>query len=238
MGRKFEVRKASMAKTQGAKTKLYSRYGKEVYMAAKGNPNPETNIALKRKIEEAKSKQVTKDVIDRAIKKAAGGSGEDYQSIRYEGYGPGGCTVMIDCLTDNLNRTVSEVRNCFTKTNCKMGVSGCVSHSYSHHSLVSFKGMNEEEALETLIMADCEPLEIEESEDGIEITSDSKEHYKVVDAIKEALPEVEFTMAEQVWEPMDYVTIEDEEAQKMFDKFISMLDECDDVQEVHHNVEE
>ncbi len=129
MGRAFEVRKAAMMKTSAAKTKVYSRFGKEIYIAAKaGVPDPEMNQGLKRMIERAKANQVPADVIKRAIEKAKGGTDESYTSVRYEGFGPGNCTIIVDCLTDNVNRTVSDVRNCFTKTKSKMGVSGSVAH--------------------------------------------------------------------------------------------------------------
>ena len=117
MGRAFEVRKAAMMKTSAAKTKVYSRFGKEIYIAAKaGVPDPEMNQGLKRMIERAKANQVPADVIKRAIEKAKGGTDESYTSVRYEGFGPGNCTIIVDCLTDNVNRTVSDVRTCFTKT--------------------------------------------------------------------------------------------------------------------------
>ena len=111
MGRAHEVRAAAMAKTAAAKSKLYSRYGKELLIAAKaGVPDPEMNLGLKRKIAEAKANQVPAEVIKRAIEKAKGGSGENYDSCRYEGFGPGAATIIIDCLTDNTNRSVSAVK--------------------------------------------------------------------------------------------------------------------------------
>ena len=123
MGRKFEVRKISMAKTAGAKTKVYSKYGKEIYVVAKnGGTDPQANLALRRLIEKAKKDQVPSHVIEKAIDKAEGGAGEDYVPARYEGFGPGGCMVIVDCLTDNNNRTITDVRNCFTKTGSKLGV--------------------------------------------------------------------------------------------------------------------
>ena len=113
MGRAHEVRAAAMAKTAAIKSKLYSRYGKELYIAAKnGVPDPEMNLALKQKIKEAKANQVPTDVINRAIEKAKGGGAESYDSLRYEGIGPGGATIIVDCLTDNSNRTVAAMNWC------------------------------------------------------------------------------------------------------------------------------
>ena len=115
MGRAHEVRAASMAKTAAIKSKLYSRFGKELYIAAKsGVPDPDMNLSLKRKIAEAKSNQVPADVIKRAIDKAKGGTDENYTEARYEGFGPGNSTLIVDCLTDNTNRSMTEVKTAFT----------------------------------------------------------------------------------------------------------------------------
>ncbi len=236
MGRAFEVRKASMMKTQGAKAKVYSRFGKEIYIAAKaGTPDPEMNVTLKRVIEKAKKSQVPADVIKRAIDKAKGGGGESYNEVRYEGFGPGGCTVIVDCLTDNVNRSVSEVRNCFTKTDSKMGVSGCVSHMYEHQAIVSFEGMDEETALETLLMADCEIEDVENEDGMLTVYAHANELHKIMSAIEESIPNVDFDMAEATWTPNDYVTLEGDELAR-FEKLMDMLNEVDDVQNIYHNV--
>lgn len=121
MGRSFEVRKASMAKTQGAKIKVYSKYGKEIYVCAKnGGTDPDMNLSLRHLITKAKKDQVPAHVIEKALDKASGGAGEDYQPARYEGFGPGGASVIVDCLTDNGNRTYQDVRQCFVKTGAKL----------------------------------------------------------------------------------------------------------------------
>ena len=129
MGRAHEVRKVAMEKTAAAKSKLYSKYGKEIYMAAKsGTPDPDTNQALKKIIEKAKKEQVTADIIKRAIEKAKGGSEDSYYDVRYEGFGPGNSMLIVECLSDNVNRTIATVKNCFTKTGGKLGVGGSVLH--------------------------------------------------------------------------------------------------------------
>ena len=121
MGRNFENRKNAIFKTAAQKSKLYSKYGKQLYVAAKnGVADPDANPALRSTIEKAKSDQVPAHVIDKAIQKAKGAGGEDYVSARYEGFGPGGSLVIVDCLTDNNQRTISEVRTCFTKTGSKL----------------------------------------------------------------------------------------------------------------------
>jgi transcriptional/translational regulatory protein YebC/TACO1 len=120
MGRSFENRKHSIMKTAG----LYSKYGKQLYMAARnGVPDPDANPGLRSLIDRAKREQVPSHVIEKAIEKAKGTGGEDYSAARYEGFGPSGCSVIVDCLTDNANRTITDVRNCFTKTGSKLGPS-------------------------------------------------------------------------------------------------------------------
>ena len=121
MGRSFENRKASILKTAGQKSKLYSKYGKLLYVAAKnGVPDPEANPALRMTIERAKGEQVPSHVIEKAIEKAKGTGGEDYSPASIRRVRPGGCSVIVDCLTDNANRTITDVRNCFTKTGSKL----------------------------------------------------------------------------------------------------------------------
>ncbi len=236
MGRAYEVRKASMAKTAAAKTKVYSRYGKEIYMAAKqGIPDPEMNTSLKRIIDEARSKQVPADVIQRAINKAKGGSEDNYHASSFEGFGPGDSTFIVECLTDNDNRTVSEVRNCFTKSNGKMGVSGSVVHSYEHVGVLSFEYDNEEEILEALVLNDVELNDIELEDGFMTVTVDPSHLHKAKDSIEEAIGEQKFDVLEISYIPFEYVSLEDDQI-KDFQKLMSMLDEVEDVQNVYHNV--
>jgi len=238
MGRAFEVRKAAMAKTNAAKTKVYARFGKEIYIAAKaGIPDPEMNQTLKRIIEKAKAAQVTADVIKRAIEKAKGGSDESYTSARYEGFGPGNSTIIIDCLTDNVNRTVSEVRNCFTKTKSKMGVAGSVSHMFDHIGLLSFASSEEEKVLDTLIENDVDVIDLELEERQMNVTVSPNDLYKAKDAIESIYPEIKFDVLETTMMPHSYVKLAGEEVE-LYERFMSMLDEIDDVQEVYHNIEE
>ena len=139
MGRAYEVRKASIQKTGAAKAKLYSTYAKEIYIAAKkGTPELESNINLKRVVEKAKKEQVPNDIINRAIDKAKGNTGEDYQEVIYEGFGPGSSTFIIKTLTDNVNRTVSFVRAAFNKVNKSLGVTNSVSYNYEYLAIISF----------------------------------------------------------------------------------------------------
>ncbi len=237
MGRAFEVRKAAMAKTNAAKTKVYSRFGKEIYIAAKsGVPDSEMNVSLRRIIEKAKANQVPADVIKRAIEKAKGGSDESYTSVRYEGFGPGNCTVMVECLTDNVNRTVSDVRNCFTKSKSKMGVSGSVAHLYDHIGLLQCKLDDEEAVMDCLIMADVELLELEANEGDMQITVSPTDLYKAKEALEAQYEGLEFDMVESTYVPQDMVKVSGDDVD-LFNRLMSMLDELDDVQDVYHNAE-
>jgi len=180
MGRAFEVRKVAMGKTAAQKSKLYAKYGKEIYMAAKsGVPDPELNQSLKRIIEKAKKDQVNAEVIKRAIDKAKGGSDEQYTESRYEGFGPGSSMVIVECLTDNVNRTIAEVRNCFTKTDGKLGVSGSVLHQFNHQAVFTVSGLTEDEVLEILVLNDVDVTDIETDEDSVTILGDAKDFNQI-----------------------------------------------------------
>ncbi len=139
MGRAYQNRKDSMAKTSDAKAKVYSKYGREIYVIAKaGGLDPTGNLSLRSIIERAKKDQVPSHVIEKAIEKAKGGAGENFELARYEGYGPGNCMVIIECLTDNPSRTFNDVRLCFSKTKTKIGTQGSVSHMFDHLTILMF----------------------------------------------------------------------------------------------------
>ena len=237
MGRAFEVRKEAMAKTAVKKAKVYSKYGKEIYMEAKnGVPDPEMNLNLKRIIERARQDQVPNDVINRAIEKAKGNSAEDYHAARYEGFGPNGSTFIVECLTDNDNRSVSEVRNAFTKSDGKMGVSGSVIHGYDHVGVLGFQFENEELILETLFEEDVELEDIETVEGQMTVIVNPKDLYKAKEAIESVVSDIEFDLTKLTYLPHDTVELNTEEDRKMFEKLINMLDDCEDVQDVYHNI--
>src|SRR5690554_4213374 len=151
MGRAFQNRKESMAKTSDANARVYSKYSRKIYVCAKfGGTDPDANLELRTLLDEAKRSQVPAHVIKKAIDKAEGGTGEDFDVARYEGYGPGNCMVIVDCLTDNPNRTFGDVRLAFTKTKAKIGTPGTVAHMFDHSAIFVFKG-EEEAALEALM---------------------------------------------------------------------------------------
>jgi len=236
MGRAHEVRAASMAKTAAVKSKLYARFGKEIYMTAKaGGPDPDGNLALKRVIERAKQNQVPGDVIKRNIEKSKGGVGEDYSPVRYEGFGPGGSTIIVECLTDNVNRTFGEVRSCFTKTGGKLGVAGSVAYLYTYCSLISVEGLTEDEALEAMLENNVDITEIE-SEDGVvTLMAAAGDLDNMKDALTSLGKELNFLEDKVTYLAQDYIELSEEDLNK-FNRFLSMTDELDDVQEVFHNV--
>jgi YebC/PmpR family DNA-binding regulatory protein len=237
MGRTFENRKAAMAKTAGMKTKLYSKFGKEIYVCAKsGGADPMANLTLRRLIEKAKRNQVPAHVIDKALDKAKGGGGEDYNTVRYEGFGPGNCMVIVDCLTDNNNRTIGDVRTCFNKAKAKLGAPGSVAHMFDHRAIFSFKHGNEEAVLEALMEHDVDVADIENDDGIITVIAPHTEFFKTKTALSEAFNDIEMEIEEITFVPQTHTDLSGEEAQ-MFEKLLDMLNDCDDVQEVYHNAE-
>lgn len=237
MGRAFEVRKAAMAKTSAAKAKVYSRYGREIYVAAKaGVPDPEMNVGLRRVIDEARAKQVPADVIKRAVEKAKGGSDENYHVSMYEGFGPGAATVIVSCLTDNDNRTYSDVRNAFTKSKGKTGVNGSVMHGYDHVGLLTFAHTDEEKIMEILLENDVELRDIELEEGMMSVTVEPSSLHVAKEALEASLGEINFEELEITYMPHEYVTLSEEDIPN-FEKLLAMLDELDDVQGYYHNVD-
>lgn len=237
MGRSFENRKKSILKTASQKSKLYSKYGTQLYVVAKsGVPDPDANPALRSLIENAKHDQVPAHVIDKAIEKAKGAGGEDYVSARYEGFGPGGSLVIVDCLTNNNQRTISEIRNCFTKTGSKLGATGSAALFFDHLAVLSFKGENEEQVLEALLAADVNIEEIECKDGQLTIFAPPSEFYKAKTALLQAFPKTQLEVQEITFLPQTTKTLGEEDL-AIFQKFYNMLNDCDDVQQIYHNVD-
>ena len=237
MGRAHEVRAASMAKTAAAKSKLNNKYSRTIYMIAKkGGADPDANLELRAMIEKAKREQVNADTIKRAIEKAKGGSMESYYPVRYEGFGPNNSLLMIECLTDNENRTMTAVKVALQKTGCKLGVSGCVRHMFNYYSVFTFKGMSDEEAFEAILMADVEPEDVS-VEDGITTVYAKSEDYQTVrDALVAAKPDLEFLEDLVTYVPQNYCELSDEKEFAQFRRLQEMLDDIDDVQDFYHNI--
>ena len=237
MGRAYQNRKESMAKTAGAKTKVYSKYGREIYVCAKaGGVDPDGNLALRALIDRAKKDQVPTHVIEKAINKAKGGGGEDFAPARYEGFGPGGCMVIVDCLSDNPNRTFCDVRMCFTKTKAKIGTQGTVSHMFDHACILAFKGQDEEATLDALIMADVDVIDIENNDATITVFAPNTDYAKAKQALTDTFGDIEFDVDEIQFLPKTNTPITGEDIET-FNKFLDMLTDLDDVQNVYHNAE-
>lgn len=235
MGRAFQNRKESMAKTAAHKTKVYSRYGREVYVVAKsGGADPLTNLALRRLIEKAKRDQVPSHVIEKALEKAQGVGGENYVTVRFEGFGPGGCMVIVECLTDNNNRTFGDVRQCFTKVDAKLGNQGSVIHMFDHQGVLSFRHADEEAILEALMGADVDVTDIENENGIITVYVPPTEFYKAKSALTDTFADIQFEMEEITYLPQTHTEVSGEDL-KSFEKFMALLNDSDDVQEIYHN---
>ena len=234
MGRAYQNRKESMAKTAAMKTAVYSRYSREIYMAAKGGgTDPSANLALRSLIDRAKKDQVPSHVIDKAIDKASSGVGEDFQIARYEGFGPGGTMLLVDCLTDNANRTIGEVRPAFTKGKGKMGTPGTVAHMFEHAAVFVFQG-DEEAVLECLIMADVDVLEVESEEDRVTVIAPNIEFAKARNALTAQYADIDFDVDEIQFVPKGETVITGEDVEQ-FEKLLDLLNNCEDVQNVFHD---
>ncbi len=235
MGRAYEVRKASIQKTGAMKAKLYSTFAKEIYLAAKGNPELESNVNLKRVVDKAKKQQVPSDIINRAIDKAKGLGGEDYKEVVYEGFGPGASTLIVNTLTDNVNRTVAFVREAFNKAHKSLGVTNSVSYNYDHLAIVSFKSDKEEEILDAMINASIDPIDFETENGEITISVNPNDRNKLKDAIETVIPDVDYEYDEVGMFAKDKVTLEGEDLET-FNRLLTMLENIEDVTEVYHNV--
>lgn len=236
MGRAYEVRKASIQKTGAAKGKIYTTFAKEIYLAAKkGSPNPEANITLKRLIDKAKKNQVPSDIITRALDKAKGVGQDEYHEVVYEGFGPGASTLIIKCLTDNVNRTVGMVRAAFNKVNKSLGVTNSVSYNYEHLGVISFKYDDEEKVLDLLLNAGIEVIDIE-SEDGyITISLNPSDMNTAKDELERDIANIDYEIDEVGMYAKDKITLEGEE-KETFDRLYNMLEDIEDVSQIYTNV--
>lgn len=220
-------------KQDAIRSKMFSKLSKEITVAAKmGDPDPEKNPRLRLAVKAAKAQSMPKDVIDRAIKKSQMGDAADYTEIRYEGYGAGGIAVIVEALTDNLNRTASNVRSYFTKAGGNMGQTGSVSHSFDRLGEISYP-LPAGDA-DTVMMAAIEAgaEDVETDEDGHWIYCKVEDLSAVSDALEKSLGES--TESKLVWRPQSRTEVDLDTAQKLM-KLIDLLEEDDDVQTVTHN---
>ena len=236
MGRAYEVRKASIQKNGAVKAKLYSNYAKEIYLVAKkGVPELESNVNLKHLVEKAKKEQVPMDIIKRAIDKAKGAGGEDYTEVIYEGFGPGASTFIIKTLTDNVNRTVGEIRAAFNKVHKSLGVTNSVSYNYDYLAIISFKSNEEEKIFEELLNAGIEIIDLESNDGEITITANPKDINKVKEELEKIIPGIEYTYDEVGMFAKEEVTLTGED-KEVYDKLYGLLDAIDDVSAIYTNV--
>lgn len=235
MGRAHEVRAKKMAATSAAKSALYMRASKEIYMAAKsGEPDPNANLALRAVLEKYKGQGVTKEVIERAINKAKGGETTAYEAGRYEGFGPGSSAIIVDTLTDNVRRAYDSVRMCFTKKGGHLGTPGSVSYNFNETGLISFAGNNVDEVTDALVLADVNVDDVEQEYDLVVVKVEKGDLMKA----KEVLNQMginDFQECEITFIPNEYIELSGEEARK-FQDLMDLLDDNEDVQNVYHNV--
>jgi YebC/PmpR family DNA-binding regulatory protein len=229
----IQHRKGAQDKKRG---KLFTKLIREITIAARiGGGDIAANPRLRLAVDKAKSQSMPKDNIDRAIKRGAGElEGSDYQEIRYEGYGPGGTAVMVDCMTDNKNRTVADVRHAFTKYGGNLGADGSVSYLFNHVGLLAYPpGSNEDAIMEAAIESGAEDVIVDE-DDSIEVLTDPAEFESVRDAMRGAGFEPE--MAELTMRASSSAQLQLREAGSMI-KMLETLEDLDDVQNVYSNAD-
>ncbi|GAA1383519.1 YebC/PmpR family DNA-binding transcriptional regulator [Peribacillus frigoritolerans] len=236
MGRKWNNIKEKKASKDANTSRIYAKFGREIYVVAKqGEPDPESNQALRVVLERAKTYNVPRAIIDRAIEKAKGGSEENYDELRYEGFGPNGSMVIVDALTNNVNRTASDVRAAFGKNGGNMGVSGSVAYMFDATAVIGIEGKTADEVLELLMEADVDVRDIIEEEESVIVYAEPEQFHAVQQAFKDAGIS-DFTVAELTMLAQNDLTLP-EDAQAQFEKMIDALEDLEDVQQVYHNVE-
>ncbi|MCD7035436.1 YebC/PmpR family DNA-binding transcriptional regulator [Metabacillus sp. GX 13764] len=236
MGRKWNNIKEKKASKDANTSRIYAKFGREIYVVAKqGEPDPESNQALKVVLERAKTYSVPKAIIDRAIEKAKGGGEENYDTLRYEGFGPNGSMVIVDALTNNVNRTASDVRAAFGKNGGNMGVSGSVAYMFDATAVIGVEGKSEDEVLEILMEADVDARDITQEDESVIVYADPDQFHALQEAFKNA-GITEFTVAELTMLAQSEVELP-EDAQAQFEKMIDVLEDLEDVQQVYHNVD-
>ncbi len=237
---KFANIKHKKEKNDAAKGKIFTIIGRELAVAVKeGGPDPNNNSRLRDVIAKAKANNMPNDTIDRGIKRAAGDANAvNYEHVTYEGYGPGGVAIIVEALTDNKNRTASNVRNAFTKGNGSMGTTGCVSYMFDQKGqIIIDREACEMDADDLMMLAlDAGAEDFSEEEDSFEVLTTPEDFSAVRDALEKegiAMAQAEVTMI-----PQTYNTLSDENDIKFLNRTLDLLDDDDDVQAVYHNWEE
>lgn len=235
MGRKWSNIKEKKAARDKNVSRIYAKFGRKIYQVAKqGEPDPEANQQLKFVLEQAKTYNVPKHIIDKAIDKAKGGGEENFDELRYEGFGPDGSMFIVEALTNNVNRTASEVRAAFGKNGGNMGVSGSVTYMFDQTAIIGVQDVTSEDVMEWLMEADLDARDILEEENQVILYTEPEEFHAVQSALMTAGVKT-FSVAEIEMLPQTEVTLSPE-AMQQFDKLVDALEELDDVQQVYHNV--
>jgi YebC/PmpR family DNA-binding regulatory protein len=233
MGRAYQVRASSMAATAAKRSALFMRASKEIYMAAKsGVADPVSNLALRATIDKYRALNVTREVIDRAIKKAAGGEVEAFHAGRYEAFGPGGSLIIVDTLTDNPNRALTDVRSAITKRGGKMG---SVLFHFTEYGQLVFQGQSAQLVEENLILGDVDVQKVNEFEGQIHVLVAPSSFHQAKQVL-ETMGVNTFQVAEIALVPSETLTLTGEDL-TLFNQLMDVLDELQDVQNVYHNVE-
>ena len=233
---KWSTIKRKKGAIDSEKSKVFQKLAKELYVAAKsGDPNPENNPSLRMVIEKAKGENMPKANIESAINKAKNrGDGENYESIRYEGYGPHGIAIMIDCLTDNKNRTAGFVRSTLTKKGGNLGTDGSVSYLFERKGIIVLDNVyDEDKIMEDVLNLDV--LDFSSDDDSYIIYTDPTKFIEVKDELTK-MGYDKFLVSEVTFVPNNYIAL-DEEATEKVCNLIDALNDLDDVQAVYHNLE-
>ena len=233
---KWSTIKRKKGAIDAARSKVFQKLAKELYVAAKsGDSDPANNAALRMVVEKAKAENMPKANIESAIQKAASkGASENYESVRYEGYGPNGIAMMIDCLTDNKNRTAGFVRSTLSKRNGNLGTDGSVSYMFKRKGLIVLENVYEEDkVMEDILGLDI--LDMEIGEEDITIYTEPDKFLSVKDEL-DKLGYDKYLMSEVTFVPDNYISLDEEGTEKVM-TLIDALEDLDDVQNVYHNLD-
>lgn len=234
MGRAHEVRAASMAKTAAKKSANNAKYAVAIYRAAKsGVPDPAMNLALRQEIEKAKKAQVPADVIKRQIEKASGKGAAAYEEASYEFMGPNNSQFIVECLTDNPNRTVTAVKTAFGRIGGSMAA---VSYNFDYETLISFEGLSADDTMEFLLENDADVTDVTEEDGLTKVIAPASEYRKLSQIFSEQKPDLELIDDGVTYVPKSYVELTDEKDVEHYNRLRDLLAEIEDVQAVHHNI--
>lgn len=236
MGRKWMNIKEKKAQKDKNTSRIYAKFGIEIYAAAKsGEPDPELNQKLRFVIDRAKTYDVPNHIIERAIDKAKGSDDENYQELRYEGFGPGGSLIIVDALTNNVNRTAGNVRALYNKNGGNMGVSGSVAYQFDNTAVFVFEYEDADQIMMHLLDKDIDVRNVEQEENQVVVYGEPTEFQHIQEALKE-LDIEKFEVSELEMIPKMEVSLIEEDLE-IFEKLIDALEDDEDVQKVHHNVD-